>query len=179
MPTDRLVWVDLEMTGLDPERDRILEAAVLVTDGNLEILAEGPNLVVHQSDELLAGMDDWNQKHHGASGLIDRVRASTVSEAEAEAAILDFVKQHVGPREAPLAGNSVHQDRRFIQRYWPGFEAYLHYRIVDVSSVKELVQRWNSEAYSSRPNKRGSHRALDDIRESIAELAHYRKHAFR
>jgi len=179
MPTDRLVWIDLEMTGLDPERDVILEAAVIITDGNLEIVAEGPNLVVHRSDETLAAMDAWNQKHHGASGLIDRVRASTTTEAEAEATIVEFVKQHVGAREAPLAGNSVHQDRRFLQRYWPSFDQYLHYRIVDVSSVKELVQRWNAEAYSSRPNKKGTHRALDDIRESIAELAHYRKHAFK
>jgi len=179
MPTDRLVWIDLEMTGLDPERDRILEAAVIITNGNLEILAEGPNLVVYQPDEVLAGMDAWNQKHHGASGLIDRVRASTTTDEQAEAMLLEFVKAHVPEREAPLAGNSVHQDRRFLARYWKAFDAYLHYRIVDVSSVKELVQRWNAEAYSSRPNKKGTHRALDDIRESIAELAHYRKHAFR
>lgn len=179
MATDRLVWIDLEMTGLEPERDRILEAAVIITDGQLEVVAEGPNLVVHQSDEVLAGMDDWNQRHHGASGLIKRVRASTLTEAEAEAQLLAFLEAHVGKREAPLAGNSVHQDRRFLARYMPAFDAYLHYRIVDVSSVKELVARWNPQAYAGRPNKKGTHRALDDIRESITELAYYRKSAFR
>lgn len=179
MATDRMIWIDLEMTGLEPDVNRILEAAVLVTDGQLEILAEGPNLVVHQPEEVLAAMDDWNQKHHRASGLIRRVRESTLTEAEAEARILEFVKEHVGPREAPLAGNSVHQDRRFIQKYWPSFEQYLHYRIVDVSSVKELVARWYPQAYSARPVKKGTHKALDDIRESIDELRFYRKVAFR
>ncbi len=179
MATDRMIWIDLEMTGLEPDVNRILEAAVLVTDGNLEIVAEGPNLVVHQPEEILAGMDDWNQKHHGASGLIKRVRASTLTEAEAEQQLLEFVKAHVGSRESPLAGNTVHQDRRFLARYMPTFEQYLHYRIVDVSSVKELVARWYPQAYSARPVKKGSHRALDDIRESIEELRFYRKVAFR
>lgn len=179
MATDRMVWIDLEMTGLDPERNRIIEAAVLITDGNLELIAEGPNLVIHQPEDVLAEMDEWNQKHHKASGLLPRVRASTTTEAEAEAELVAFLKEHVGEREAPLAGNSVHQDRRFLARYMPTFDAYLHYRIVDVSSVKELVSRWYPAVYGARPGKRGSHRALDDIRESIKELAFYRKAAFR
>lgn len=174
-----MVWIDLEMTGLDPERNRIIEAAVLITNGNLEILAEGPSLVIHQPEEVLAEMDDWNQRHHKASGLLPRVRESTLSESEAEAQLLEFIKQHVPEREAPLAGNSVHQDRRFLAKQMPAFEAYLHYRIVDVSSVKELVARWYPDAYAGRPGKRGSHRALDDIRESIQELAYYRKSAFK
>lgn len=179
MATDRMIWIDLEMTGLEPDVNRIIEAAVLVTDGNLEIVAEGPNLAIHQPEEVLAGMDDWNKKHHGASGLIRRVRESTISEADAEAQLLAFVQAHVGKGESPLAGNSVHQDRRFLAKYWPTFEQYLHYRIVDVSTIKELVSRWYPKEYTARPVKKGSHRALDDIRESIDELRFYRKVAFR
>lgn len=173
-----LVWMDLEMSGLEVDQNRILEIATLVTDGDLNILAEGPELVVHQPDSLLEGMNQWNKEHHGASGLIDRVRASTISEADAEAQTLAFVRAHVPERAAPLAGNSVHQDRLFLSRYFGQLERYLHYRNVDVSTVKELVRRWYPKGYDKRPRKKGAHRALDDIRESIEELAYYRKMAF-
>ncbi len=176
---DRLLWLDLEMTGLDPETDRILEIAAIVTDGELEIVAEGPNLVVHQSDAVLAGMDEWNTTHHGASGLTERVRASRSAEAEVEAEVLAFVQAHCTERSAPLAGNSVHQDKRFLAKYMPTLDGYLHYRIVDVSTIKELGRRWYPEPYAGRPKKRGAHRALDDIRESIEELRYYRKSMFR
>lgn len=176
--TDRLVWIDLEMSGLDPARERILEIATIITDGQLDIIAEGPELVVHQPDALLAEMDDWNRNHHGASGLIDRVRASTISEEEAAGRTLEFLSQHVPERAAPLAGNSVHQDRLFLSRYMPALDHYLHYRIVDVSTVKELVRRWSPKAFEARPRKKGSHRALDDIRESIDELRYYRSAVF-
>ena len=174
-----LVWIDMEMSGLDPERDRVLEIAVLVTDGELNVIAEGPNLVVHQSEEVLAGMDEWNTTHHGASGLIDRVRASTIDDSVAESAVLGFVQEHCAPRTAPLCGNSVHQDRRFLVRYMPALEAYLHYRIVDVSTIKELGSRWYPAAYERRPPKRAQHRAMDDIRESLEELRYYREAFFR
>ncbi len=177
--TDRMVWMDLEMTGLDPDKERIIEIAAIVTNGQLEVIAEGPNLVIHQSDELLAEMDAWNTQHHGDSGLTERVRASTVTEAEAEAEVLAFLKEHVKKRSAPLCGNSIHQDRRFIARYMREVDTYLHYRLVDVSSVKELAARWYPAQYSKRPGKKGSHRALDDIRESIAELRYYRQAVFR
>lgn len=176
---DRLVWIDLEMTGLDPERERIIEIAVVVTDGDLGVVAEGPNLVIHQPDSILRAMDDWNQRHHGASGLIDRVRAATVSEAQAEAQVLAFVAEHCESGKCPLAGNSVHRDRRFLRRYMRQLDEYLHYRIIDVSTVKELVRRWYPQAFASAPEKRDSHRALDDIHESIAELRYYRESVFR
>jgi oligoribonuclease len=179
MGTAKLVWMDLEMTGLDPERERIIEIATIVTDGELNVLAEGPELVLHQPESVLEAMDEWNRKHHGDSGLVDRVRASTIADAEAEARILAFVAEHAGPREAPLAGNSIHQDRRFIARYMPALDAYLHYRMVDVSTVKELVARWYPEIYAKRPHKHASHRALEDIRESIEELRYYRAAAFK
>jgi oligoribonuclease len=176
--SDRLVWIDLEMSGLDVGRERILEIATIVTDGQLRVVAEGPELVVHQPDALLDAMDDWNAKHHGESGLVDRVRASTVDEAEAERRTLEFVAAHVAPRSAPLAGNSVHQDRLFLDKYMPKLSAHLHYRNVDVSTVKELVRRWYPAAFEARPKKKGNHRALDDIRESIEELRYYREAAF-
>ncbi len=176
--TDRLVWIDLEMSGLDPERERILEIATIVTDGQLEIVAEGPELVIHQADSLLDAMDDWNRSHHGSSGLTARVRASTLSEAEVEEQTLAFVSAHVGERSAPLAGNSVHQDRLFLARYMPRLERYLHYRNVDVSTVKELVRRWHPKSFEARPTKKASHRALGDIRESIEELRFYRRAVF-
>jgi oligoribonuclease len=176
--TDRLVWIDLEMSGLDPSRERILEIATIVTDGQLEVIAEGPELVVHQPDSLLDGMDDWNRQHHGASGLTERVRASQVGEAEAERQTLEFIAAHVPKRGAPLAGNSVHQDRLFLARYMPALEGYLHYRNVDVSTVKELVCRWHPKAFEARPTKKGNHRALEDIRESIDELRYYRRAVF-
>jgi oligoribonuclease len=175
---DYLVWMDLEMTGLDPERERIIEIAALITDGALQIVAEGPNLVIHQPDAVLAAMDEWNREHHGASGLIQRVRRSTIDEAEAEAQLLAFVAAHCDKREIPLAGNSVHQDRRFLRRYMPAFEAYLHYRLVDVSTIKELARRWYPDLVAQMPVKRETHRALDDIKESIEELSYYRAHLF-
>lgn len=176
---DRLVWIDLEMSGLDVNRERILEIATIITDGQLEVLAEGPELVIHQPASLLDAMDAWNKAHHGASGLLDRVRASTLDEAEAERQTLEFVAAHVEAKAAPLAGNSVHQDRLFLAKYMPALTAHLHYRIVDVSTVKELVRRWYPEAFDARPRKKGKHRALDDIRESIEELRYYRRTAFR
>jgi oligoribonuclease len=178
--SDLLVWMDLEMTGLDPERERIIELACLITDGQLQPVAEGPELVLHQPEDVLAAMDDWNRRHHGQSGLIERVRASTVTEAEAEAAVVAFIDQHVAPKERPpLAGNSIHQDRRFIHKYLPKLDARLHYRMIDVSTVKELGRRWYPAIYDKRPSKNEAHRALDDIRESIAELRYYREHLFK
>ncbi|QDU84124.1 Oligoribonuclease [Planctomycetes bacterium Pla163] len=173
-----IVWMDLEMSGLDPEVERILEIAVIVTDSDLEIIAEGPELVVHQPDELLAAMDGWNTDHHGASGLTERVRASTISEADAEEQVLAFVREHCEARTAPLAGNSIWQDRRFLGRYMPRLEGYLHYRIVDVSTVKELAYRWRPEVMEHVPRKRELHRALEDIKESIEELRYYRSALF-
>jgi oligoribonuclease len=177
--TDLLVWMDLEMTGLDPEKERIIELAVLITGPDLEPVADGPDLVIHQSDELLAAMDAWNTRHHTASGLVERVRASTVGEAEAEAQVIAFIDQHCNAKERPpLAGNSIHQDRRFIHRYLPALDARLHYRMIDVSTIKELGKRWYPEIYERRPQKHETHRALDDIRESIAELRFYRDSIF-
>lgn len=175
----RLVWMDLEMSGLDAQVERILELAVLVTDADLNIVAEGPELVVHQPDELLERMDEWNTSHHAKSGLTERVRASTVDEEAAEAFVLAFLEEECVVGETPLAGNSVWQDRRFLARYMPRIDAFLHYRIVDVSSVKELARRWYPTAFDAAPAKRGAHRALDDIRESIEELRYYREHVFR
>jgi oligoribonuclease len=152
---------------------------VLITDAQLEVVAEGPNLVIHQPEEVLAAMDDWNTKHHTESGLVARVRASDVDDAAAEAQVLAFVQQHVPERAAPLAGNSIHNDRVFLHRYMPRLEAYLHYRNVDVSTVKELVRRWYPESFARRPSKKGHHRALEDIHESIEELRYYREHTFR
>ncbi len=175
---DVLVWMDLEMSGLDPECERILEIAVIITDGQLEELAEGPELILHQPDTLLAAMDAWNTRQHRGSGLVDKVRASSVTEKAAETEIVNFLQQFCGPRLAPLAGNSVHQDRRFLKRYMPELEGYLHYRNVDVSTVKELVRRWYPSVYKQKPHKACAHRALDDIRESIEELKYYRQRVF-
>ena len=174
-----LIWIDLEMTGLVPERERIIEAAVLITTSELEIVSEGPNLIIHQPEPLLAAMDDWNQRHHKSSGLLDRVRASTVSETQAEDELLAFVSQHCEARTVPLAGNSVHHDRRFLSLYMPRLERFFHYRNVDVSTVKELTRRWYPEVSAALPQKRSTHRALDDIRESVAELRYYREHVFK
>lgn len=179
-----LVWLDMEMTGLEPDRDRIIEVATILTDGQLVEIAEGPSLVIHQSDELLAQMDDWNKSHHGASGLTDRVKASTISEADAEAQTLTFIDAHIratapNAKDRPvLAGNSIHQDRRFIRRYMPALEQRLHYRMIDVSSIKELARHWYRGGPIKPPGKTEKHRALDDIRESIAELRFYREHLF-
>jgi oligoribonuclease len=173
-----LVWVDLEMTGLDPDRDTILEIATLVTDSELEVIEEGPVWAIHQPDEVLAAMDDWNREHHGASGLTARVRESKVALRDAEQGTLAFVRRHCPARTSPLCGNSICQDRRFLARYMPELEAYLHYRNLDVSTVKELVRRWYPETLQA-PEKKHHHLALDDIRESIEELRFYRAHVFR
>lgn len=176
--SENLIWIDLEMTGLDTQNDRIIEIATLVTDSQLNLLAEGPVLAVHQSDEVLNGMDDWNRRHHSASGLVDRVRASSVDEAEAERQTLAFLEQWVPVRTSPMCGNSICQDRRFLARLMPKLEAYFHYRNLDVSTLKELARRWKPEIMTGF-NKSGSHLALDDIRESVAELRYYREHLFK
>lgn len=173
-----LIWIDLEMTGLDPDRERVLEIASIVTDHDLAVIAEGPELVIHQPDEVLDAMDEWNTEHHGESGLVDRVKASTIDEAEAEAQTLAFLEQHVKPQQGPLAGNSVHQDRLFLAKYMPKLFDYLHYRNCDVTTIKELARRWVPPIYEARPRKKSSHRALDDIRESIEELRYYRERFF-
>jgi oligoribonuclease len=178
-PQPLLVWMDLEMTGLDVDREHIIEIATLVTDASLEVVAEGPELVVHQPDSILDAMDAWNKEHHGGSGLTDRVRASRVTVADAERLTLEFVKAHCGERTAPLAGNSIHQDRLFLRKYMPALEGYLHYRMVDVSTVKELARRWYPGELAAAPAKRETHRALDDIRESIEELRYYRRVIFK
>ncbi len=173
-----LVWMDLEMTGLDPDRDCILEIATLITNHDLEVVVEGPLLAIHQFPDVLARMDEWNREHHAASGLTQRVAASAITTAEAEAQTLAFIRQHCAERTSPLCGNSIYQDRRFLARYMPALEAYLHYRNIDVSTVKELVRRWYPQGPPA-PEKRHRHLALDDIRESIAELRFYREHYFK
>ncbi|MDX9719158.1 MAG: oligoribonuclease [Myxococcota bacterium] len=172
----RMVWMDLEMTGLDPERESIIEMATLVTEADLSLVAEGPSLVIHQDEALLARMDEWNTEHHTASGLLEKVRQSTVQTRDAELATLDFLSQHVDLGKAPLCGNSIWQDRRFLCREMAELNAYLHYRLIDVSSLKELARRWYPEHVY---HKNSVHRALDDIHESIAELRHYRQLLFR
>ena len=173
-----LVWMDLEMTGLNPEVVRILEIATIITDGDLNVIAEGPVFAVQQSQSLLDGMDDWNQKHHSASGLLQRIKDEGVTELEAEAMTLAFIEQHVQKAASPLCGNTIWQDRRFLTRYMPDLERYLHYRMIDVSSVKELARRWRPDVAGSLV-KKNEHTALADIRESIEELRHYREHFFR
>ena len=166
------------MTGLDPQVERIIEIATIVTDGELNTIAEGPVLAIRQPAELFAAMDEWNQKHHSASGLLDRIAREGVSETEAEAMTLAFLEQHVAEGEAPLCGNTIWQDRRFLAKYMPTLEGYLHYRMIDVSSIKELVARWRPDLMAGF-TKKNEHLALADIRESIAELAYYRDHFFR
>ena len=174
---DRLVWVDMEMSGLQPETDRILEIAMIVTDGDLNIVAEGPVLVVHQEDAVLDRMDAWNKGTHGKSGLIDKVKASTLTEAEVEAECLAFLKQHVKSSISPMCGNTIHQDRRFMNRYMPKLEAYFHYRNIDVSTIKELCKRWQPEIAKGF-SKQQAHTALADIIESVEELRYYREKLF-
>jgi oligoribonuclease len=175
-----LVWLDLEMTGLDPERDVIVEIATLVTDDQLEIVAEGPDLVVHQPADVMAVMGDFVRAMHTSSGLLPLVEMSTTTLEEAGARTLAFIKEHVPePAAVPLCGNSIGTDRRFLAKYLPEIEGWLHYRSVDVSTVKELTRRWYPELLRGRPDKDGRHRALDDIRESVAELRWYRDHVFR
>jgi oligoribonuclease len=171
-----LIWIDMEMTGLDPERDRVLEIAVILTDGSLSQEEEGPDLVVHQDAAVLRAMDEWNTEHHGASGLVDRVLASHLNEKDAEGEVLAWLQERCGQNQVPLAGNSVHQDRAFLRRWMPRLHNFLHYRNVDVSTLKELLRRWAPDVVAQAPEKQSSHRALDDIRESIAELRYYRTH---
>jgi oligoribonuclease len=172
---ENLVWIDLEMTGLDPDNDLIIEIATVVTDKYLNVLAAGPVIAVHQSDQALAAMDAWNQEHHGKSGLIERVNASTIDDSDAMQQTLDFLKEWVAPGESPMCGNSIGQDRRFLYRYMPELESYFHYRNIDVSTVKELARRWAPAIFES-VKKKETHQALDDVLESIDELKHYREH---
>jgi len=174
---DNLVWVDLEMTGLDPDADTVIEIATIVTDPELNLLAEGPVLAIHTSDERLDGMDAWNKEHHGDSGLIDRVRSSDCTLEQAQDDTIAFLKHWVAAGKSPMCGNSICQDRRFMVRDMPRLEAYFHYRNIDVSTIKELVRRWKPQVGQGF-KKRNTHQALDDIRESIEELAYYRAHVF-
>lgn len=176
--SDHLIWLDLEMTGLDPDRDRIIEIATLITDKHLDVLAEGPVLAVHQSDAELSAMGDWCTHQHGQSGLTERVRRSIVNEAQAEHATLAFLRQYVAPNASPMCGNSICQDRRFLARHMPELERFFHYRNVDVSTLKELAKRW-APHIAEGFTKVSSHLALEDVRDSVAELQYYRAHLFR
>ena len=175
--SDNLAWIDLEMTGLVPETDRILEIATIVTDLDLNVLAEGPVLAVRQSEQALASMDAWNRRTHGASGLIERVRASSVGEADAQRLTVEFLSEWLAPGSSPMCGNSICQDRRFLARWMPALERHFHYRNLDVSTLKELARRW-APAVLAGVTKSTSHQALDDVRDSIRELKHYRATLF-
>lgn len=169
-----LIWIDMEMSGLDPDRDRVLEVAVVITDSNLNTVAEGPVLVVHQNDTVLDSMDAWNKKTHGTSGLVERVKSSKLCEHDVQRQMVGFLSQHVPPGVSPMCGNSVHQDRRFMARYLPDLEAFFLYRNLDVSTLKELAKRWRPDL--GQMPKHGKHEALADIYESIEELKYYREH---
>lgn len=175
---ENLIWIDLEMTGLDPDTDRIIEIATVVTDKQLEILAEGPVMAIHQDDATLAGMDEWNTRQHTGSGLVDRVRASRIDETEAETRTLDFLRKYLEPGQSPMCGNSICQDRRFLARWMPVLERFFHYRNLDVSTLKELASRWYPETAKGF-SKESTHLALADIHDSIAELRYYRRELFR
>lgn len=175
---NNLVWIDLEMTGLDPEKEKIIEMATIVTDSELNLVAEGPVIAIHQPDSLLNAMDEWCTRTHGESGLTQRVQDSKISEREAELATIEFLKQHVAPGKSPLCGNSIGQDRRFLVKYMPELEDFFHYRNLDVSTIKELARRWRPDVLAG-VKKKGSHLALDDIRDSIDELRHYRATFFK
>lgn len=170
-----LIWIDLEMTGLEPEKDRIIEIATIVTDSDLNTIAEGPVMAIHQSDELLDSMDEWCTKTHGENGLTQRVKESRITEREAELATIRFLEEHVDKGASPICGNSIGQDRRFLVKYMPELESFFHYRNLDVSTLKELAMRWSPKVLS-KLKKQNTHLALDDIRESIEELKHYRKY---
>lgn len=174
----RLVWLDMEMTGLEPEKERIIEVAVVVTEPDLTVVAEGPVLAIHQPDTILDAMDKWNQSTHGKSGLVDRVKASTVTEAQAEKTLIEFLSRYVPPGKSPLCGNTVSQDRRFMYLYMPELEKFFHYRTIDVSTIKELARRWRPELLKGFV-KHSKHEALADIHESIQELQYYREHFIR
>ncbi len=175
---NNLIWIDLEMTGLDPQRDQIIEIATVVTDPHLAVLAQGPVIAIHQPEEVIAGMDEWNTRHHGASGLIGRVRSSSSSAAEAERETLEFLRAWVPPGRSPMCGNSICQDRRFLARLMPELEVFFHYRNLDVSTLKELARLWKPDLVGGFA-KKGAHLALDDILESIDELKYYREHFIR
>lgn len=180
MPQDQnnLAWLDMEMTGLDPDRERIIEVAIVITNAELETVAEAPVLVVHQPDAVLAAMDEWNKSTHSRTGLVDRVKASRLSESDVEERMLAFLAEHVPARTSPMCGNSICQDRRFLARWMPKLEAYFHYRNLDVSTLKELVRRWKPDL-AKGVTKQGKHEALADIHESIDELKYYREHFIR
>lgn len=174
---DNLIWIDLEMTGLDPDRDYIIEIATIITDSELRIIAEGPVAVIHRDDQVLGAMDEWNTKQHKKSGLMDRVRSSSLSDAEAEQMTLEFIRRYAPPNTSPMCGNSICQDRRFLYRAMPQLERYFHYRNLDVSTIKELASRWAPNVKEFE--KKSTHLALDDIRESVEELRYYRQYVFK